>query len=69
LELQRWKSVLTNCYAAVIKFENKEVTSNSYVLWSDGVVETETLEVLRAIVNPVTKELELIREKGLAYFY
>jgi hypothetical protein len=34
-----------------------------------GIVGTETLEALGAIVNPATKELEFIRDGELAYFY
>jgi len=62
--------VLTNFYAAVIEFENKEVSSIILTFPGvKGIVGTETLEASGTIVNPVTKELEFIRGKELAYFY
>ena len=70
VELGKGKRVLANRYAAVIEFENKKVPS--ILLTFPGVkrvVGVETLEALGAIVNPVTKKLEFIRKKGLAYFY
>jgi len=49
--------------------KQRSFINNSYFPGVKGIVETETLEASGTIVNPVTKELEFIRGKELAYFY
>lgn len=70
VELGDGKKVLAKAYAAIVRYEGKEVPT--IVLTFPGakrVIGVETLEALGLRVNPITHSLEYVREKGVACFY